>query len=226
LNSDILHYLVHYSPCISSSQALSDDESSVASSNKSILESEGQVPITSPVEEPRKILQQTLSSDWKQYSVMVKTSSVVTLSLCRVIGDLLLASGEVFQISHLDQLLTALEAQYWHTLLFHGNPELLSCLALKGFVVIVPGPHLIDQEVQSAKIILRTITDIYLSSDNKENKEKDTSDSGSSSRSSQQLDEFVAPWISRCVRHCVLCVFFEGSFLHPVWTHVLPVLTS
>ena len=165
----------------------------MASSIKSTLESEVQVPIASPVIE-RRVVSQNWSKNWKQYSVMVKTSSVVTLSLCRVIGDLLLASGEVFQISHLEQLLTALEAQYWHTLLFHGNPELLSRLALKGFVVIVPGPHLIDQEVQSAKIILRTITDIYLSSDN-----KDKSDSGPSSRSSQQLDTFVAPWISRCV---------------------------
>lgn len=197
-------------------QALSDDESSVASSVKSTLEPEVQVPIASPVEEPRKILRQTLSSNWKQYSVMVKTSSVVTLSLCRVIGDLLLASGEVFQISHLEQLLTALEAQYWHTLLFHGNPELLSRLALKGFVVIVPGPHLIDQEVQSAKIILRTITDIYLSSDCKENRDK--ADSGPSSRSSQQLDAFVAPWISRCVRQCILCVVcsLRRTFLYIV----------
>ena len=127
---------------------------------------------------------------------MIKTSAVVTLSLCKLIGDLLLASGEVFQIGHLEQLLTALEVQYWHTLLFHGNVDLLTRLAQKGFVVIVPGPHLIDQEVQSARIILRTIIDIYLTSNSKEKQDADST-SGPGSSAGAELDAFVAPWISR-----------------------------
>ena len=130
---------------------------------------------------------------WRQRSVMIRTSAVVTLSLCKLVGDLLLKSGEVFQISHLEKLLTALEAQYWHTLLFHGNPELLLHLSSQGFVVILPGPHLIDQEVQSAKIILRTIIDIYLST---ENKIPSVSRSGPGS-GLLELDAFVSPWVSR-----------------------------
>lgn len=129
---------------------------------------------------------------WRQRSVMIRTSAVVTLSLCKLVGDLLLKSGEVFQISHLEKLLTALEAQYWHTLLFHGNPELLLHLSSQGFVVILPGPHLIDQEVQSAKIILRTIIDIYLSTEN-----KIPSVSRSGPGSGLELDAFVSPWVSR-----------------------------
>lgn len=144
----------------------------------------------------KKTIDYNSAGMWKQYSAMIKTSAVVTLSLCKLIGDLLLASGEVFQVGHLEQLLTALEVQYWHTLLFHGNVDLLTRLAEKGFVVILPGPHLIDQEVQSARIILRTIIDIYLTSNSKHTADS-TSGPGADLDSGVELDAFVAPWISR-----------------------------
>ena len=54
----------------------------------------------------------------------------------------------------------------------------------KNFKILDPGPHLIEQEVQSARIILRTIIDIYLSSENCEEQ-------------NQELGQFIKPWISR-----------------------------
>ena len=122
-------------------------------------------------------------SSFKQISNSIQTSAVVSLSLCKLIGDLLLNSGEIFQINQLELLLTALETQFWHALLFHGNKELLNNLIIKKFIILPPGPHLIEQEVQSARIILRTIIDIYLSSE-----------------SCVDLGLFITPWISRYVR--------------------------
>lgn len=124
---------------------------------------------------------------WNTYAAAIKTSAVVSLSLCKLIGDLLLSSGEVFQIHHLNQLLTALESQYWCARLFDCDEALRSGLRQRGFIVIIPGPHLLDQEVSSAKIMLRTIIDIYLSTENED----------FSSKSSKKLDLFVTPWISR-----------------------------
>ena len=122
-------------------------------------------------------------SSFKQISNSIQTSAVVSLSLCKLIGDLLLNSGEIFQINQLELLLTALETQFWHALLFHGNKELLNNLIIKKFIILPPGPHLIEQEVQSARIILRTIIDIYLSSE-----------------SCVDLGLFITPWISRYAR--------------------------
>lgn len=111
-------------------------------------------------------------------------------------GDLLLTSGEVFQICHLEQLLMALEIQYWHALLLHSNTDILSQLSYKGFIIINPGPYLIEQEVLSARTILRTIIDIYLSSE-----------------SCQELGLFVTPWISRLLFCSHLLFFYLPHFI-------------
>lgn len=83
-------------------------------------------------------------------------------------------------------MLKALEAQYWQARLFDDDEILRSNFRQRGFVIILPGPHLIEQEVLSAKTIIRTIIDIYISTG------RDTTLS-----SGQKLDDFVAPWIFR-----------------------------
>ena len=179
-------------------QELSDDESSVGSSVNPLDESGlvSAAPSEEMVLESRVTSANTIEVSytltWRQYAATIKTTAVVSLSLCKLIGDLLLSSGEVFQISHLDQLLTSLESMYWHALLYHGNDKLLSRLQQRGFMIISPGPNLLEQEVQSARVLLRTIIDIYLSTGG----------------SCEELEVFIAPWFSRYLRCSVYVAFF------------------
>ena len=152
-----------------------------------------------------KDVDHNFTNTWKQYSTTIKTCSIVSLALCKLTGDLLLSSGEVFQICHLDQLLIALEVQYWHALLLHSNSNILSFLSLKEYSIISPGPYLIEQEVIAARIILRTIIDIYISSE-----------------SCQELGLFIAPWISRYVNELQRYYFFD--FLS-AYLNFTPLLT-
>ena len=170
---------------------LSDDESSVGSSVGAGDSEPCQPKSTTSRDEinalERRVMafknvDHNFTNTWKQYSTTIKTCSIVSLALCKLTGDLLLSSGEVFQICHLDQLLIALEVQYWHALLLHSNSNILSFLSLKEYSIISPGPYLIEQEVIAARIILRTIIDIYISSE-----------------SCQELGLFIAPWISRYI---------------------------
>lgn len=130
---------------------------------------------------------------WKSSAAAITTSAVVSLSICKLMGDFLLSSGEVFQICHLDQLLTALETQYWHARLFHGDEALRESLRQRAFVIIqkktgfCDSSYLLDQEIHSATTMLRTIIDIYLT----------TSSEKSENSSNTELDIFVTPWISR-----------------------------
>ena len=154
-----------------------------------------------------KDVDHNFTNTWKQYSTTIRTCSIVSLALCKLTGDLLLSSGEVFQICHLDQLLIALEVQYWHALLLHSNTNILSFLSLKEYSIITPGPYLIEQEVIAARIILRTIIDIYLSSE-----------------SCQELGTFITPWMSRLVTK--LQNFFVLFYLHKNVFYIIVSMNS
>ena len=210
----ITFFLVGWNVLFFYLKELSDDESSVGSSVGAGDSEPCQPKSTTSRDEinalERRVMafknvDHNFTNTWKQYSTTIKTCSIVSLALCKLTGDLLLSSGEVFQICHLDQLLIALEVQYWHALLLHSNSNILSFLSLKEYSIISPGPYLIEQEVISARIILRTIIDIYISSE-----------------SCQELGLFIAPWISRYVNELQRYYFFD--FLS-AYLNFTPLLT-
>jgi len=119
------------------------------------------------------------------------TSMIVSLHMSSLISEFLLAHVVVLKIVHMDKLLTALEAQYWHARCFNDNLPLRTQLKNRNFMQRGDDsgglPHLLEQEVQTASRILQTAFDVYSSAKN----------SSGGVVSYLELDTFAGSWVSR-----------------------------
>ena len=119
------------------------------------------------------------------------TSMIVSLHMSSLISEFLLAHVVFLKIVHMDKLLTALEAQYWHARCFNDNLPLRTQLKNRSFMQRGDDsgglPHLLEQEVQTVSRILRTVFDVYSSAKN----------SSGGVVSYLELDTFAGSWVSR-----------------------------
>jgi brefeldin A-inhibited guanine nucleotide-exchange protein len=102
---------------------------------------------------------------WAQLSSASMTSMVVSLDFIRLSGDVLNTYFANWHLKHLSQVLTALEASHWHARSFNENASLRKALYEKGFMRFPEGPerlpHLLEQEIQTASLILDLVLRMY-----------------------------------------------------------------
>lgn len=103
---------------------------------------------------------------WNLLRGSVMTSMVVSLDFIRIVGEVVSANSDFWNISQLTDLLDALEALHWHARSFNNDVSLRNSLHKYDFMRFRDDPnrlpHLLEQEVHSLSTILEIVLRIYI----------------------------------------------------------------
>lgn len=144
------------------------------------------------------LIQQT----WPQFISSAMTTMVVALEFISLIGNM---DYKRWKWSHWENVLSSLEAYYWHACGFNSNIPLRLKLQQKGFMnrnrsttnLSSSLPDLLPQEVGTIEQILRVSFNLYLFTDD--------------GNQNSSLEAAVHPWIERYLL-CICYFYFELCF--------------
>lgn len=108
-------------------------------------------------------------SEWNRIACAAMTSMVVSLDFVRVTGEVINVHYSYWEQSHFNEVLNALETSYWHARSFNENDGLRRQLRRMSFMKFSDDsaklPHLLDQEIQTATLILDVLLKMYSKAD-------------------------------------------------------------
>lgn len=183
-----------------SCQMLPEDRYFKISSRRVISLSWGATLYTSEVF-PRLVTTETLPervvsiTEGEQLSSAM-TAMVISLDIIEVSRDIFKAYFDSWDLCHFALILSGLETSHWHAKSFNENVRLRSRLAKRRFMVFRDDPsrlpHLLDQEVASAQLILEIVFSMYNSA-----YDHDLIETSSQNLRASDLGRFASGWVER-----------------------------
>lgn len=146
--------------------------------------------LSDPSSKPRL----TGEQQWREIAQCAMTSMVISLDLLQVVNQVLKANFSMFSVDHFSTILSSLEVSMWHAKSFNDCVSLSFRLQQKRFMRFRDDPsrmpHLLQQEVLSANILLSASFQLYGVS---------VSEDQPAAVNEQQQDLllFAAPWVER-----------------------------
>ena len=147
----------------------------------------------------------TEEQEWRELSSAVMTSMVISLDFIKNIRIVVQAHFGSWRLEHFSTFLSAVEASHWHAKSFNANHTIRSRLRKRGFMPFAESPiklpHLLEQEVDSASLLLDTSLHMYalvnLDGDDDIAFNSGIPDQRRDSDGGEDLEAFAEPWVQR-----------------------------
>lgn len=139
---------------------------------------------------------------WRELSSAAMTSMVISLDSISCAKAVLFAQFSSWRLEHFTSILAALEASHWHAKSFNANFAIRNQLRKRGFMPVKDSvivlPHLLEQEVQSAAVIVDTTLLMYSFGKLEASAEAVVGSNSLPSRvQPHAFESFAEPWVHR-----------------------------